>query len=112
MKLVIWAYPNLYSHRRIVGRAQARPRHRRDQHAARAYEHHLEQADAVARRAHAPRYDAVIPASAPRFTHYGWQCCGSSSAGRVPLNESVAIGRSRDKLRALQLLAAKASACR
>src|SRR5262245_16366089 len=35
------------------GLAGARPRHRRDQHPTRAHEYHIEQADPLARRAHA-----------------------------------------------------------
>jgi ribosomal protein S6--L-glutamate ligase len=53
-----------------------------------------------------PRYDAVIPRIGASITHYGLAVLRQfEMQGIYPLNESVAIGRSRDKLRALQLLA-------
>lgn len=53
-----------------------------------------------------PLYDAVIPRIGASITHYGLAVLRQfEMRGVYPLNESVAIGRSRDKLRALQLLA-------
>src|SRR5262245_9004782 len=53
-----------------------------------------------------PIYDAVIPRIGASVTHYGLAVLRQFEVqGVFPLNESVAIGRSRDKLRALQLLA-------
>ncbi len=53
-----------------------------------------------------PIYDAVIPRIGASVTHYGLAVLRQfEMQGIFPLNESVAIGRSRDKLRALQLLA-------
>ncbi len=53
-----------------------------------------------------PVYDAVIPRIGASITHYGLAVLRQfEMQGVYPLNESVAIGRSRDKLRALQLLA-------
>jgi len=53
-----------------------------------------------------PAYDAVIPRIGASITHYGLAVLRQfEMQGMFPLNESVAIGRSRDKLRALQLLA-------
>jgi ribosomal protein S6--L-glutamate ligase len=53
-----------------------------------------------------PRYDAVIPRIGASITHYGLAVLRQFEMQHVfPLNESVAIGRARDKLRALQLLA-------
>ena len=53
-----------------------------------------------------PMYDAVIPRIGASVTHYGLAVLRQfEMQGIYPLNESVAIGRSRDKLRALQLLA-------
>jgi ribosomal protein S6--L-glutamate ligase len=53
-----------------------------------------------------PQYDAVIPRIGASITHYGLAVLRQFEVqGVFPLNESVAIGRSRDKLRALQLLA-------
>ena len=108
MKLVMLARnPSLYSHRRIVEAARrARARDRRHQHAARSHERDVEPADAALRRAHLPQYDAVIPRIGASITHYGLAVLRQfEMQGVFPLNESVAIGRSRDKLRALQILA-------
>jgi ribosomal protein S6--L-glutamate ligase len=55
----------------------------------------------------------VIPRIGASITHYGLAVLRQfEMQGVFPLNESVAIGRSRDKLRALQILAREASACR
>ncbi|MBG52739.1 MAG: 30S ribosomal protein S6--L-glutamate ligase [Rhodobiaceae bacterium] len=53
-----------------------------------------------------PVYDAVIPRIGASITFYGLAVLRQfEMMGVYPLNESVAIGRSRDKLRSLQLLA-------
>ena len=53
-----------------------------------------------------PLYDAVIPRIGASITNYGLAVLRQfEMQGVFPLNESVAIGRARDKLRALQLLA-------
>ncbi len=53
-------------------------------------------------------FDAVIPRIGASVTVYGLAVLRQfEMLGVFPLNESVAIGRSRDKLRALQLLARK-----
>ena len=53
-----------------------------------------------------PIYDAVIPRIGASVTGFGLAVLRQFEIqGVYPLNESVAIGRSRDKLRALQLLA-------
>ncbi|KPJ91458.1 MAG: ribosomal protein S6 modification protein [Gammaproteobacteria bacterium SG8_11] len=52
--------------------------------------------------------DAVIPRIGASITEYGLAVVRQfEMMGVFPLNESVAIGRSRDKLRALQLLSRK-----
>jgi ribosomal protein S6--L-glutamate ligase len=52
-----------------------------------------------------PRYDAVIPRIGASITFYGLAVLRQfEMMGTWSLNESVAIGRSRDKLRSLQLL--------
>jgi ribosomal protein S6--L-glutamate ligase len=52
-----------------------------------------------------PKFDAVIPRIGASITFYGLAVLRQlEMMGVYPLNESVAIGRSRDKLRALQLL--------
>ncbi|KKJ78188.1 ribosomal protein S6 modification protein [Kiloniella litopenaei] len=51
-------------------------------------------------------YDAVIPRIGASVTYYGTAVLRQfEMMGVFPLNESVAIGRSRDKLRSMQLLA-------
>lgn len=53
-----------------------------------------------------PYYDAVIPRIGASVTFYGLAVLRQFEImGTYPLNESVAIGRSRDKLRSMQLLA-------
>jgi ribosomal protein S6--L-glutamate ligase len=53
-------------------------------------------------------FDAVIPRIGASITFYGLAVLRQFEVmGVYPLNESVAIGRSRDKLRSLQLLARK-----
>ena len=53
-----------------------------------------------------PMYDAVIPRIGASVTFYGLAVLRQfEMMGVYPLNESVAIGRSRDKLRSLQILA-------
>ncbi|RUO80343.1 30S ribosomal protein S6--L-glutamate ligase [Idiomarina tyrosinivorans] len=55
-----------------------------------------------------PRYDAVIPRIGASVTFYGTAVLRQfEMMGTYPLNESVAISRSRDKLRSLQLLSRK-----
>jgi ribosomal protein S6--L-glutamate ligase len=54
------------------------------------------------------KYDAVIPRIGASVTFYGLAVLRQFEMMNVwPLNESVAIGRSRDKLRSLQILARK-----
>ncbi|MFY0692727.1 MAG: 30S ribosomal protein S6--L-glutamate ligase [Paracoccaceae bacterium] len=51
-------------------------------------------------------YDAVIPRIGASITFYGMAVLRQfEMMGVFPLNESVAIGRSRDKLRSMQLMA-------
>jgi len=55
-----------------------------------------------------PRYDAVIPRIGASHTFYGTAVVRQfEMTGTFSLNESVAISRSRDKLRSLQLMARK-----
>lgn len=55
-----------------------------------------------------PCYDAVIPRIGASVTYYGTAVLRQfEMMGVYPVNESVAITRSRDKLRSLQLLARK-----
>ena len=55
-----------------------------------------------------PGYDAIIPRIGASMTFYGTAVLRQfEMMGVWPLNESVAIGRSRDKLRSMQLLSRK-----
>ncbi|MCW8901463.1 MAG: 30S ribosomal protein S6--L-glutamate ligase [Gammaproteobacteria bacterium] len=55
-----------------------------------------------------PSFDAIIPRIGASVTFYGTAVLRQFEVmGSFPLNESVAISRSRDKLRSLQLLARK-----
>jgi ribosomal protein S6--L-glutamate ligase len=55
-----------------------------------------------------PGFDAVIPRIGASVTFYGTAVLRQfEMTGSFPLNESVAISRSRDKLRSLQLLSRK-----
>ena len=55
-----------------------------------------------------PNFDAVIPRIGASVTFYGTAVLRQfEMTGSFPLNESVAITRSRDKLRSLQLLSRK-----
>jgi ribosomal protein S6--L-glutamate ligase len=55
-----------------------------------------------------PRYDAVIPRIGASVTFYGTSVVRQfEMMGTYSINESVAISRSRDKLRSLQLLSRK-----
>ena len=108
MKLAMLARNhNLYSHKRLVEAAEARG-------------HTLEMLNTlrctVNIASHRPTvsyegkllqgYDAVIPRIGASITHYGLAILRQFEMGGVwPLNESVAIGRSRDKLRSMQILA-------
>jgi len=108
MKLVMLARnPSLYSHRRIVEAARARG-HEID--VINTLHLHMNVSSSQPTLWHGghmlPRYDAVIPRIGASITHYGLAVLRQfEMQGVFPLNESVAIGRSRDKLRALHLLA-------
>ena len=99
--------PNLYSHQRLVEAAQER-------------DHEIEVIDTlrvyINVASHRPElrykgeklqgFDAVIPRIGASVTFFGTAVLRQFEVmGVYPLNESVAISRSRDKLRSLQLLA-------
>ena len=108
MKIVMLARnPSLYSHRRIVEAARARG-HEID--IINTLHVHMNITSNRPLLRHGgrtlPMYDAVIPRIGASVTGYGLAVLRQfEMQGVFPLNESVAIGRSRDKLRALQLLA-------
>jgi ribosomal protein S6--L-glutamate ligase len=99
--------PSLYSHKRIAEAARARG-HTID--VINTLHVHMRitsrEPDLRSGGKVLPRYDAVIPRIGASVTHYGLAVLRQFEMQKVfPLNESVAIGRSRDKLRALQLMA-------
>jgi ribosomal protein S6--L-glutamate ligase len=99
--------PGLYSHRRIIEAARQRG-HELD--VINTLHVHMNVTSSKPLLMHGgrilPSYDAVIPRIGASVTHYGLAVLRQfEMQGVFPLNESVAIGRSRDKLRALQLLA-------
>src|ERR671919_2383363 len=108
MRLVMLARnPNLYSHRRLVEAARARA-HEIDVINTLHVHMNITSSRPTLRYGGRtlPLYDAVIPRIGASVTNYGLAVLRQfEMQGVYPLNESVAIGRSRDKLRALQLLA-------
>lgn len=108
MKLVMLARnPSLYSHRRIVEAAHNRG-HEIDVINTLHVHMNITSNQPLLRHGGRtlPRYDAVIPRIGASVTNYGLAVLRQfEMQGVYPLNESVSIGRSRDKLRALQILA-------
>jgi ribosomal protein S6--L-glutamate ligase len=99
--------PNLYSHKRLVEAALARG-HEIDVINTLHVHMNITSNRVLLRFGgkSLPLYDAVIPRIGASITHYGLAVLRQfEMQGVFPVNESVAIGRSRDKLRALQLLA-------
>jgi ribosomal protein S6--L-glutamate ligase len=108
MRLVMLARnPNLHSHKRLVEAAHVRG-HTIDVINTLHVHMNITSNRPMLRFGgkNLPLYDAVIPRIGASVTHYGLAVLRQfEMQGVFPLNESVAIGRSRDKLRALQLLA-------
>jgi ribosomal protein S6--L-glutamate ligase len=99
--------PNLFSHTRLVEAARARA-HEIDVINTLHVHMNITSSRPTLRYGGRtlPLYDAVIPRIGASITNYGLAVLRQfEMQGVYPLNESVAIGRSRDKLRALQLLA-------
>ncbi|MEE4349294.1 MAG: 30S ribosomal protein S6--L-glutamate ligase [Pacificimonas sp.] len=105
--LMLARNPKLYSHKRLVEAAEARGHTLDIVNTLRVY---------MNITSHRPQafydgepltgYDAVIPRIGASITQYGLAVLRQfEMMGVWPLNESVAIGRSRDKLRSLQILA-------
>lgn len=101
--------PQLYSHQRIIEAARARG------HEIDTINHLRCTIDIASHRPKIhyrgevlPRYDAVIPRIGASVTFFGAAVVRQFEMMRVYcVNESVAISRSRDKLRSLQLLSRK-----
>ena len=107
MKIAMLARnPRLYSHKRLVEAAEARGHEIRIIDTLRVYMNiTAHKPDLRYRGEVLPKFDAVIPRIGASITFYGLAVLRQfEMMGTWPLNESVAIGRSRDKLRALQLL--------
>ena len=101
--------PNLYSTRRLVeaGRERGHEVHVID--TLRAYMNITSHKPSIHYKgAELEPFDAVIPRIGASITFYGAAVLRQfEMMGVFPLNESVAISRSRDKLRSLQLLSRK-----
>lgn len=99
--------PKLFTHQRLVAAAEARG-HSLDVINTLRVHVNVTSNNPVLRYGgkSLPHYDGVIPRIGASVTAYGLAVLRQfEMQGVFPLNESVAIGRSRDKLRALQLLA-------
>lgn len=98
--------PDLYSHRRLVEAAEARGHEIDVLDTLRIYMNITSHRPALHYRGdELPRYDAVIPRIGTSITAYGTAVVRQfEMTGAWTLAESVAINRSRDKLRSLQLL--------
>jgi ribosomal protein S6--L-glutamate ligase len=99
--------PKLYSHERLIAAAKARGHEIVPVDYLRCY---MNISSSKPELRHAGRrlegFDAVIPRIAASHTFYGLAVVRQfEMMGVYPLNESVAIGRSRDKLRSLQIMA-------
>ncbi len=108
MKFVMLARnPSLYSHVRLKEAAESRGHSLDIVNTLRCYMNIASRRPEVYYNGEKlPRYDAVIPRIGASVTFYGTAVLRQfEMQGVYPLNESVAIGRSRDKLRSMQLLA-------
>jgi len=108
MKIAMLARnPNLYSHKRMKAAAEERGHELDIINTLRCYMNIASRRPEVYYNGEIlPRYDAVIPRIGASITFYGLAVLRQfEMQGVYPLNESVAIGRSRDKLRSMQLLA-------
>ena len=99
--------PKLYSHRRLIEAAEARGHEIVPIDYLRCYMNITSKKPELRYAGEKlTGFDAVIPRIAASHTFYGLAVLRQfEMMGVYPLNESVAIGRSRDKLRSLQILA-------
>ncbi len=108
MKIAMMARNDgLYSHKRLVEAAEARGHEIDVINTLQCYMNIASRRPEVYYNGEKlPQYDAVIPRIGASVTFYGLAVLRQfEMMGVFPLNESVAIGRSRDKLRSMQLLA-------
>jgi ribosomal protein S6--L-glutamate ligase len=108
MKIAMLARnPNLYSHQRLKEAAEARGHTLEIINTLRCYMNIASRRPEIYYNGEKLKgFDAVIPRIGASVTFYGTAVLRQfEMMGVYPLNESVAIGRSRDKLRSMQLLA-------
>jgi len=108
MKIAMMARnANLYSHRRLKEAAEERGHELNIINTLRCYMNIASRRPEIYYNGEKlTGYDAVIPRIGASVTFYGLAVLRQfEMMGVYPLNESVAIGRSRDKLRSMQLLA-------
>ena len=108
MKIAMLARnPNLYSHKRLVQAAEERGHSLDILNTTRCTVNIASHRPTITYDGHRLEgYEAVIPRIGASITNYGTAVLRQfEMAGVWPLNESVAIGRSRDKLRSMQILA-------
>lgn len=108
MKIAMMARnPKLYSHKRLQEAAQERGHHLDIINTLGCYMNIASRRPEIYYNGEKlPHYDAVIPRIGASVTFYGLAVLRQfEMMGVYPLNESVAIGRSRDKLRSMQILA-------
>lgn len=101
--------PELYSHQRLIAAAKARGHEIDVVNHVKCYINITSNRPSVRYQGRdLPAYDAVIPRIGASVTFYGCAVLRQFEVmGVYPVNESVAITRSRDKLRSMQLLAKK-----
>lgn len=110
MKIVILSRnPKLYSTRRLIEAARANGHEVRVLDVLRCYMNITSAKPSIHYKGEELQdFDAVIPRIGASVTFYGTAVLRQfEMMGVYPLNESVAISRARDKLRALQLLSRK-----
>ncbi|WP_323775738.1 30S ribosomal protein S6--L-glutamate ligase [Leisingera sp.] len=108
MKIAMLARnPKLYSHQRLKEAAEARGHTLDIIDTLRCYMNIASRKPEIYHNGeNLTGYDAVIPRIGASVTFYGTAVLRQfEMMGVYPLNESVAIGRSRDKLRSMQLMA-------
>ncbi len=110
MKLALMCQnAGLYSHRRLIEAAKKRDHEIDVVNHVKCYINITSNRPSVFYQGkELPKYDAVIPRIGASVTFYGTAVLRQFEVmGVYPVNKSVAITRSRDKLRSLQLLARK-----
>jgi ribosomal protein S6--L-glutamate ligase len=108
MKIAMLARnPKLYSHKRLVEAAEMRGHELRILNTLRCTMNITSHRPSILYNGETlTGFDAVIPRIGASITHYGLAVLRQfEMMGVWPLNESVAVGRSRDKLRSMQIFA-------